>query len=94
MAWPLLLNNPGDNRAVLKENIIAIRDEEAVSEESHAIIRISAWGLLGPEAPGYQAVRNDKTSINLIKLTWPQLISNAKMIITGQIELIFPGVLF
>lgn len=57
---------------------IAIRDEEAISEESQAITLISAQGLLGPEAPGYQEVRDDKTSINLIKLTWPYSLALPK----------------
>lgn len=65
-----------------------------MSEESQAITLISAQGLLGPEAPGYQEVRGDKTSINLIKLTWAQLISIAKEITTGQMGLTFQGVLF
>ena len=43
---------------------------------------------------GYQAARDDRTSINLIKLTRPQLIITAQMIITGQTGLIFQGVLF
>lgn len=55
---------------------------------------ISAQGLLGPEAPGYQEVKDDRTSINLIKLIRPLLISIAQMIITGQTGLISQEVLF
>lgn len=49
---------------------------------------ISAQGVLGPEAPGYHKTRDDRTSINLITLARPQLISTAQMI-TGQTGL-FP----
>lgn len=55
---------------------------------------MSAQGLLGPEAPAYQAARDNRTSINLIKLARPQLISIAQTIITGQTGLISQGVLF
>ena len=61
---------------------------------SQAIILISTQGLLGPEAPGYQAARDDRTSVNLIKLSRPQLIITAQMIITGQTGLISQGMLF
>lgn len=49
VARPVSLNNPGDIGAVLRKT--AIRDEEAISEESQAIKLISVQGLLGPEAP-------------------------------------------
>ena len=71
----------------------AISDGETISGESQAIVLISTQGLFGPEPSGYQAARDDRASINLIKLARPQLIITAQMIITGQIGLIFQGVL-